>query len=90
MTTTICGKRDHRPRAIRRERSRHAPDGLRHYGDGHELETCRKSFGDRPCKSRRAKRKGEQDQGGRHGETEPRREAAPRPLPRRIPSENPT
>ena len=40
------------------------------------LRPCRKSFGDRPGKSRRAKRKGEQDQGGRHGETEPRREAA--------------
>src|ERR1700722_6885936 len=65
------GKRDHRPRAIRRERSRHAPDGLRHYGDGHELETMQECFGDMPSKSRRAERKGEQDQGGRHGETEP-------------------
>src|SRR5271157_1520871 len=79
------GQRDHRPRAIRRERSRHAPDSLRHHGDGHELKPVQESFGEGAGKPRRAVSEGEQDQGGRHGEAEPRRQ----PAQKAIAAQNP-
>ena len=70
------GKRDACARTIRREASRHAPDGLTDDRDSDELEAVQETFRDGSGECGRAHREGKQDQGRGHGEGEPRRKAA--------------
>src|SRR5882672_4555105 len=62
-------------RAIGREGSRHAPDGLCDDRDSDELEAVQETLSNRSRECGCAHRKGEQDQRGGHGEGKPRRKA---------------
>ena len=68
-------KRDAGAGAIGGEGSRHAPDRLRDDRDSDQLEAVQKTLGNRSRECGCAHCKGEQDQGRRRGEGEPRRKA---------------